>query len=213
MGPAGRRSPSCSVRLVCRAVHPPLVPSTGVQCGRTALIAALLVASAACGGDGDDSPEVSLIDAQTVRDAEDAEALTPASWGSPTEVGGVTITASDPILEQQGTTNASLTFNLRVENRTEESFDFVEASIECDGTDESGTWTTASTFAMNEPLPAGTFEEGLVNLYAPGGGLGKPLPECPNARLEVGVATAVTFGDAPVRRIAIALGAADTPDD
>lgn len=67
------------------------------------------------------------------------------------------------------------------ENRGDSPIDWFEMGIVCTGNDEVGGTQAGSTLDLSAGLPAGSFDEGNVNLLAPGDGrFGEERPECSN---------------------------------
>lgn len=51
--------------------------------------------------------------------------------------------------------------------------------VRCSGNDEAGGWQADSSLYMGDALPAGSFDEGVVNLNLPGDSrTGDPVPTC-----------------------------------
>jgi hypothetical protein len=142
------------------------------------LIAALVVG--ACGSDGDsgvDEADGGLRDAEDARSEELVEGTTGA-FGEVIELDGTTVLVSGAVVSGDDG-GPWLAAEVRIENPSETNIQFVDVGIVCAGNDETGGWQAGSTLDLNAGIPAGTFDEGTVNLLLPGDGrFGEPIPDC-----------------------------------
>lgn len=128
-------------------------------------------ASDATDGSADRDPNNDLRDADEVLQEAERDGAEDAEIGQPAKLGDVTVTVSDIALESAegapGTDDeAILRVQLRAENHGDEQVEGVEVAVLCaDGAE--GGWYADSTFDMYEPLPPGTFREGVLELGVP----------------------------------------------
>lgn len=168
----------------------------------TATLLALPLLLAACGSDDGDEP---LRNAGDVREEERAESAIDAEIGEQFEFEGmdVEIIAVAPGGDDSG---AWLEVEVRVENSTDDELAIPEFDLKCAGDPEGGGWQADSTFPMYEPLPAKSYEEGVLNLIVPGQPrTGEPNTPCATPAF-IEVAPLSYVGEPTIARVAI-------PDD
>lgn len=136
------------------------------------------LAFAACGGSDDSTTSnTELRSAEEVRSEEAADGA-QGELGSEVEVDGRAVSVSDPVLSGDDG-GPWIEVQVRYENRGGTDIDWFEVGIVCTGNDEVGGYQAGSTLDLIAGLPAGTFDEGTVNLLAPGDGrFGEERPEC-----------------------------------
>lgn len=137
---------------------------------------------------------VDLVPAEEIRAAE-AVAGVEASVGDTVDLDGVVVEVSSVRLSGDDL-GPWLETAVRIENRTSNDVDYVNIELYCAGNDEGGGWQADSTFDLLAGVPAGSFDEGTVNLLVPGDGrYGETRERCvPPANIVVGpfIAGAVT---------------------
>jgi hypothetical protein len=150
------------------------------------LLLTATVAVAACGSSDDStgSNESSsnesgdeLRDAEDVRSEELAEGAS-GSIGDVIDIDGVAVLVAGVVVSGDDD-GPWLSADLRIENSSDSDIQFVNVGIVCAGNDETGGWQAGSTLDLNAGIPAGTFDEGTVNLLLPEDGrFGEEVPEC-----------------------------------
>ena len=143
--------------------------------------------------------------------AEEALAGEQVAMGDTADVNGLAITVSNPVVggDELG---PWLTVNVRVENGTDAASSVPYLEIHCSGNDEGGGWQADSTLELGAGLPAGTFDEGTVNLLVPGDGrFGEQRPPCvmPAAIAVVGSDVRYSLDQATVDSLNEGAGVAD----
>lgn len=162
---------------------------------------ALVVAAAACGGDGSDAePELRPAD-EVGTEAEAAAARGGVVGGEPVDAGTGRSVAVTTMAVGGVELDPWLAVGIRVENRGEDTSN-PDVAIACAGGDTGG-WQADSTFLLYDELPADSFDEGVVHLLLPDDGYGSPVPEC-----EAPAVVRVTFPDPVVRPVEFPI-----PDD
>lgn len=146
----------------------------------TGLLCVGALAFAACGGSDDSAASDSeLRNAEDVRSEETAEGV-QGELGSEVELGDIAVTVSNPVFSGDDG-GPWIEVEVRYENRGDTDIDWFEAGIICTGNDEVGGRQAGSTLDLNAGLPTGTFDEGTLNLLAPGDGrFGEERPACAN---------------------------------
>ena len=127
---------------------------------------------------------------------------TPATFGVAAAVGGLQLTASDPVIGSDGD-GPWLTVTVHADNRSRGDVRTPQFELRCSGSSAGGSWLEASTFKPGDPVPAGSLLDGSVSLVMPGDDrLGQPRPSC--AAPAVVVASLLVFDDtgagAPVQK-------------
>jgi hypothetical protein len=116
---------------------------------------------------------------------------TPATFGVSAVVGDLKVTATDPVIETDGS-GPWLTLTVRAENQTQLDIQSPQFEIRCSGSSAGGTWLATSTFLPGAPVLAGSSNEGTLSLVLPGDKrLGEPRPAC--ATPATVVASLLTF--------------------
>jgi hypothetical protein len=146
--------------------------------------AAVLVgalALAACG----DSPNTAASSSPSVRSGSDVQSgsnaatFVTASLGEPISFLGLKVTLST--MTQGGDPSGPwLTVHVRAENGSGQPRANPNFGITCASSEQTGSWQDASTtFKAGHGLPAGSFDEGDVNLLLPGDSrTGHAVPAC-----------------------------------
>jgi hypothetical protein len=101
-----------------------------------------------------------------------------ASPGQPVEFLGLKVMLST-ITQGGDNSGPWLTVHVRVENTGSQGRANPNIGIVCAGSEQTGGWQAASTFNVGQSLPAGSFDEGDVNLLLPGDSRsGQAVPSC-----------------------------------
>ena len=156
---------------------------------RCAAVVVLSLATLSCSSTKESGGSSSLQPVDTVRT--NPANGTPATFGVPAAIGGLKITASDPVI---GTDSNGpwLTLNVRAENRSQGDVRTPQFELRCSGSSSGGSWLETSTFKQGEPVKAGSSNAGTISLLMPGDErLGAPRKPC--ATPATVVATLLTF--------------------
>ena len=140
---------------------------------------------------GDPTASSSLQPASEARSAARDAKFANAALGESAEFFGIKVTVSTMAV---GGDKAGpwLTIGVRAENAGATVSSNPQFAIVCAGTDKEGGWQADSTFRFGNALPAGSFDEGTVNLLLPEDGrYGKAVPECVTPAVVRGSATGV----------------------
>jgi len=153
---------------------------------------ALVVALSACSSNGDSATTTAT---PTVGSQQAAGTVGPrATFGAPTAVGDLEITASNPVIESDAK-GPWLSVTVRAENRSQVDSPSPQFQLRCSGSAAGGAWLPTSTFKQDESVPAGSFHEGTLQLVLPGDDrVGSPRPSCTAPATMV--ATHLTFDTA-----------------
>ena len=140
-----------------------------------AVVGALILV--ACGG-GAKSSAPSVGPASDLQSGSNAATFVNGSPGVPVEFLGLKVTVS--MMTQGGDDSGPwLTVHVRAENAGGQPGANPNIGIVCADNEQTGGWQAASTFTVGQGLPAGSFDEGDVNLLLPGDSrTGQMVPEC-----------------------------------
>ena len=108
--------------------------------------------------------------ANEVRAEEQTAKARRATIGEPTQMGKLTVNVKSMTADRSGS-DIWLRVALRFENATSGPLDAPSLAIYCAGNPEGGSWVVNSTVSMNATIPAGSFDEGDLNLLVPGNNL------------------------------------------
>jgi len=144
------------------------------RCGTLGV--AVLVLLPACSSEDGAASSTEPTTGDSVRSAPATGPL--ATFGAPTTVGDLEITASNPVVESDAG-GPWLTLTVRAENRSQADSQAPQFQLRCSGSAAGGAWLPTSTFKQDESVPAGSFHEGTLSLLLPGDErLGTPRRSC-----------------------------------
>jgi hypothetical protein len=150
-----------------RSAHPPTMVSRMPRLRHTLSLLIAVPILAACGGGSDEpstSPSTQLKNADDVKATQSAKSSKTVKFGEFAEIEGFGRASVASASVGGDDLGPWLETKIRFENTSGEESSTPDVGIYCKGDSESGSYQADSTISLGEPIPDGSYKEGILNL-------------------------------------------------